>query len=109
MSQTTANELLNDRSYAEPATVGARTSEPRSRKNTAIALLCVATLAVGFKFIGDYAADRAIDAWAARQQAQYTAPSPLAALLLDQMQNDPEYQEAYGNVPETTEPVSLGK
>mgnify|MGYP000160826726 CR=1 FL=1 len=62
----------------------------------------------GFKFIGDYACERAIDAWATRQQLPLMAPAPEALAFFEKYANEIEVTEGANvqEAPVAAEPVS---
>lgn len=115
MSQTTADDLLSNLGLTRVNAETAKPVEPAvspapRRRNLIVALLGLAVLGAGFKLIGDYAAERAIDSWAARQQAQFAVVSPEVAEILSQMQAEAEAEAALETAQESAaDSVSLGK
>lgn len=115
MSQTTANDLLSNLGLThvkveQTETSAAATPAPR-RKNVIVALLALVVLGTGTKLIGDYAAERAIDAWATRQQAQFSVVSPEVTEIFNRMQaegaNEVETAETAQDA--AADSVSLGR
>ncbi len=115
MSQSTANDLLNTLGMKAVDVSGTETTgraespvSPSSRSNVVIALLAAAVLGTGFKLIGDYACNRAIDAWAAQKQAPLMTPSPEAIAFFEKNANEPEIAEdqTAQEAPVAAEPVS---
>ncbi len=113
MSQTTADDLMTI--GMTPVTIeneprsraAAPTTAPAKKKGVAIALLATIVLGAGIKVFGDYAAERAIDAWATRQQAQFMLPDPLAVeLFQNSVYEENPVQDAAA--PEA-QPVSVGQ
>ena len=98
MSQTTADNLLDTLGMAA---VGVDHPKPTARaaktsfinRGQIVALLSLTVLGVGFKFIGDYAAERGIEAWADRQRAPMMVATPEAKALIAQWENE-QAQEA---------------
>lgn len=77
MSQTTANDLISALGMKQvsvdhpPAT-----AETPRKRNLIVVLASVAVLAAGFKVLGDYVCDQAIDTWASKQRAVLSVPDP---------------------------------
>lgn len=94
-------------SVENPNTVKTTRTEnvaPR-RKFTALTVIAMIGLGVGFKFIGDYAADTAIDAWAARASAPYTVADPETLKMFERMHAEELAEDAAA---QPAEPLSLG-
>ena len=103
MSQNTADELLislgfvpvarNDVQSAMYAALTTPTQRPNNeqpaskRRRLLIGFMSALLLGTGFKMLGDYAADCAIDAWAVRAGAPFGVAPPESIQFYEMFQN----------------------